>query len=56
MNYGHSAPEDKMGLDKPALAWGNRGGIVFVCVCTRVCLREGGVEEEDESPEQHGIV
>lgn len=36
MNYGHSAPKDEVGLDKPALAWGKSAGGVFVCVCVYV--------------------
>lgn len=44
MNYGHSAPKDKVGLDTPALAWGKCVGFFFF-VC--VCLCGGGVEEEE---------
>lgn len=57
MNYGHSAPKDKVGLDKPALAWGKCVGLLgFVCVCVCVCVEGVGRRRREPRAARYNFV
>lgn len=58
MNCGHSAPKDKVGLDKPALAWGKCVGFVgfFLCMCVYVCVERVGGRRREPKVERYNFV